>query len=136
MKKIILCVENDIYKTACMKNCAEARFHLQVNIEETSNEVELLEKVIAADADEIYYLPNQGMESFINHLKHSKASRLNTEVRILLCQRFESSISKIVSEAVTAFSQLSKSGRCRLRRTHGGGKDGKPLALIGALTAH
>ena len=118
MKRVILCIEDDIYKTACMKNCAEAGFHLEVRISETSNEIDLLEKIITADADEILYLPHEGVEAFMARLKRSGATRLNTEVRILLCQQFESMVSKVVRDTVTEFAQMSKAARTKLRRSH------------------
>lgn len=118
MKRIILCIEDDIYKTACMKNCAEARFHLEVSIQESGNEIDLLEKMIAKDADEIMYLPHEGVDHFLNHLKSCGATRLNTEIRILLCQQFESTISKVIKETVTAFAGKTKQARNKLRRSH------------------
>jgi hypothetical protein len=118
MKRVILCIEDDIYKTACMKNCAEAGFHLEVRITETSSEVDLLEKVIAADADEILYLPHEGIDAFMVRLRKSGATRLNTEIRILLCQQFESTVSKVVRDTVTEVAGMSKSARTRLRRSH------------------
>lgn len=118
MKRVILCIEDDIYKTACMKNCAEARFHLQVRISESTNEVDLLEKVIAADADEVLYLPHQGVDAFLERLKKSGATRLNTEVHILLCQQFEAIVSKVVRDTVTELAEMSKTARAKLRRHH------------------
>ena len=118
MKRIILCIEDDIYKTACMKNCAEARFHLEVSIQESKNEIDLLEKMIAQDADEIMYLPHEGVDHFLDHLKDCGANRLNTEIRILLCQQFESSISKVIKDTVTEFAGKTKHARSKLRRAH------------------
>ena len=118
MKRIILCIEDDIYKTACMKNCAETRFHLDVSIQESKNEVDLLEKMFDQDADEILYLPHNGVDHFLNHLKMRGANRLNTEIRILLCQQFESSISKVIKETVTVFAGKTKQARSKFRRAH------------------
>jgi hypothetical protein len=118
MKRVILCIEDDIYKTACMKNCAEAGFHLEVRISETSSEVDLLEKIITADADEILYIPSGGVDAFMTHLKTCKATRLNTEVRIILCQQFEASVSKVVKDTVSEFAGMSKTARTKIRRAH------------------
>lgn len=118
MKRVILCIEDDIYKTACMKNCAEAGFHLEVRIQETSTEVDLLETVITSEADEILYLPNEGVEAFLARLKADRATRLNTEVRIVLCQQFESTVSKVVRDTVTEFAAMSKTARARVRKAH------------------
>ncbi|MCA2959394.1 MAG: hypothetical protein IOD12_04020 [Silvanigrellales bacterium] len=129
MKRVILCIEDDIYKTACMKNCAEAGFHLEVRISETTNETDLLEKVITADADEILYLPHEGIDAFMARLKKNGATRLNTEVRILLCQHFESLVSKVVRDTVSEFAGMSKTARTKLRRNHERSRRGSPRAV-------
>ena len=116
MKKVILCIEGDIYKTACMKNCAEAKFHINVQVVEAKTESELLEQVISENADEIMFMSDSGTEEFLNHLEGAHASRLNCEVRILLCRQFELAVSRVVREAVTVFSHLSKSARGKMRR--------------------
>jgi hypothetical protein len=120
---------------ACMKNCAEAQFHLAVNVVQTKDEIDLLNKVIEANADEIMYLSSEGIEGFLKHLKDLKATRLTIDLKILMCQQFEAQISKQVKETITQLAQMPKSSRLKIRRAHVASKPMTVKALPGNTLA-
>ncbi len=116
MTKRILVIEDNIYKTACLKNCAEAQFHLEVSLDESQNEQDLVEKVICSNADEIVMAQDSKIEEFIDNLKAQRATRLNTQICILLCPDMDAAAGRRLKEKVQRLAAEPKTARSKMRR--------------------
>lgn len=130
MKRRILVIEDNIYKTACMKNCAEAQFHLEVGLSESSGGNHLIETVLGWDADEIFFAPESDIESFFRLLRQLKVTRLQTELHILVCPDFDASGSRLIKQAV---HDIAAQPKCVRRKLKKGLKRDKPTGGIGLV---